>query len=264
MEAIMGVKEHSEKSRKAAFNLLVVMGGRMGQGGSIRMDLLNESGDSDAEGMERDASIEEFVKMVGASLAADKAHTISAGVMSLSRVLFEFKGTTISRSHRLLLTLLLLDDVSETYQADIVATVYPLLGVTNREIVKSVLGFVKLSIHSLSPKIVQPQLNTLVPALLACLAAHGHHFKVKIRHIFERLLRKYGADEIERHALNGNHDNDGGLKMILNIKKRKERAARKRRAGAIQGNDSEDVSLSMNQSSCTFSYSNQRTHHKGL
>lgn len=102
----MGVKEHSEKSRKAAFNLLVVMGGRMGQGGSIRMDLINGSGDLDVEGMEREASIEEFVKMVGASLAADKAHTISAGIMSLSRVLFEFKGAIISHSYRILLILL--------------------------------------------------------------------------------------------------------------------------------------------------------------
>jgi hypothetical protein len=41
--------------------------------------------------------------MVGASLVADTDHTISAGIMSLSRVLFEFKGTSISHRHRLLL-----------------------------------------------------------------------------------------------------------------------------------------------------------------
>jgi ribosomal RNA-processing protein 12 len=110
---------------------------------------------------------------------------------------------------------------------------------------------------------VQPQLNTLVPALLECLAAHRHHFKVKIQHIFERLLRKYGADEIERHVLHGDNRNDGGLKMILNIKKRKDRAARKRRERATQDDDSEDVSL-LNHSSCSFSCFNQRMHHKRL
>jgi hypothetical protein len=31
--------------------------------------------------------------MVGASLAAEKDHTISAGVMALSRVLYEFRST---------------------------------------------------------------------------------------------------------------------------------------------------------------------------
>lgn len=87
MEAILGVKEHAEKARKAAFELLVVMGEKMKEGGAIRMDLLNGG-----EPEERLANIEEFVKMVGASLAADRDHTISAGVMSLSRVLFEFKG----------------------------------------------------------------------------------------------------------------------------------------------------------------------------
>jgi ribosomal RNA-processing protein 12 len=103
MEAIMGVKEHSEKSRRAAFELLVAMGGKMGEGGTIKLDLLNGPGNLDDERMEREASIEEFVKMVGASLVADTDHTISAGIMSLSRVLFEFKGTSISHRHRLLL-----------------------------------------------------------------------------------------------------------------------------------------------------------------
>lgn len=98
MEAILGVKEHAERARKAAFELLVVMGGRMREGGTIRMGLLNDTGNANATsnaaegGEEREANMEEFVKMLGASLAADRDHTISAGVMSLSRVLFEFKG----------------------------------------------------------------------------------------------------------------------------------------------------------------------------
>ncbi|CAG8784432.1 16627_t:CDS:2, partial [Acaulospora colombiana] len=82
MEAIMGVKEHSEKARKAAFELLVVMGEKMKEGGSIRMDLVE--GAMEEDGMAREASVEEFIKMVAASLAAEKDHTISAGVMSLS------------------------------------------------------------------------------------------------------------------------------------------------------------------------------------
>jgi ribosomal RNA-processing protein 12 len=94
MEAIMGVKEHSEKARKAAFDLLVVMGGKMKEGGSIRMDLMEGSADDD--GMARDGNVEEFIKMVAASLAAEKDHTISAGIMSLSRVLFEFRGTPLT------------------------------------------------------------------------------------------------------------------------------------------------------------------------
>ncbi|PVF95410.1 NUC173-domain-containing protein [Serendipita vermifera] len=222
MEAIMGVKEHSEKARKAAFELLVVMGEKMKEGGSIRMDLVE--GSMDEDGMARDASAEEFIKMVAASLAAEKDHTISAGVMSLSRVLFEFR-----------------DDLSEEIQVDVITTVYPLVAAKNREIVKSVLGFVKLTIHSLSPEIVQPHLETLVPALMVCLSIHKHHFKVKIRHVFERLMRKFGADEIIQYAQAADGADEGGLKMLSNIYKRKEKAAKKRREAAERGEEESEA-----------------------
>ena len=123
---------------------------------------------------------------------------------------------------------------------EIILTVFPLLAVKNREIVKSVLGFVKLTVHSLSPSIIEPQLSSLVPALIICLSTHRHHFKVKIRHIFERLLRKFGAEEIERLALESGPDHEGAVKMILNIKKRKERAARKKGQAAERGEEESD------------------------
>lgn len=92
MEAVLGVKEHSEKARNAAFELLVVMGNKMKAGGIIQMNLIE--GNSSAL-LTREANVEEFIKVVGASLAADRDHTISAGIMSISRVLFEFRGELI-------------------------------------------------------------------------------------------------------------------------------------------------------------------------
>jgi hypothetical protein len=74
MEAILSAKEPSEKVRNAAFALLVTMGRKMKDGGVVDMSL-------------------EFVGMVGASLAAEKDHTSSAGATALSRVLFEFRST---------------------------------------------------------------------------------------------------------------------------------------------------------------------------
>lgn len=222
MEPIMGVKEHSEKVRKASFELLVIMGNKMKQGGVVNMELVGGMSDSTESG-NRTAGIEEFVRMVAASLAADRDHTISAGVMSLSRVLFEFR-----------------DDISEQVLTETVITVFPLVAVKNREIVKSVLGFVKLAIHSLPPSITEPQLPNLIPALLVCLSTHRHHFKVKVRHIFERLIRKFGSEEIERFALESGPEHEGAVKMILNIKKRKERAARKRDQATERGEEGSD------------------------
>lgn len=173
MEAILGVKEPSEKARNAAFSLLVAMGQKMKEGGVI---VLGDTGEA------RQGSAEEYMRMVGASLASEQDHTISAGVMSLSRVLFEFKGASAPALLQVVLVLTLdrdPDDITEEYQNDVLLTIYPLLHAKNREIVKSVLGFVKLSVHALRKDVVESRLSELVPGLLTCLNVHRGHFKVR-------------------------------------------------------------------------------------
>ena len=93
MEAILSAKEPSEKAQDAAYTLLVTMGQKMKDGGVVDMSLLDDATVNSGDKGVREANIQEFVGMVGASLAAEKDHTISAGVMALSRVLFEFRST---------------------------------------------------------------------------------------------------------------------------------------------------------------------------
>ena len=93
MEAILSAKEPSEKARNAAFALLVTMGRKMKEGGVVDMSLIDGATANPGDIGVREANIQEFVGMVGASLAAEKDHTVSAGVMALSRVLFEFRST---------------------------------------------------------------------------------------------------------------------------------------------------------------------------
>ena len=97
------------------------------------------------------------------------------------------------------------------------------LSSTNREIVKSILGFVKLVIHTLPTDLIRPHLNDLVPALLSWSHDHKNHFKVKVRHIFERILRRFTWEEIYSCA-----GEEEASKVLTNIKKRKERAKRKK------------------------------------
>lgn len=92
MEAILSAKEPSEKARHAAFALLITMGQKMKEGGVVDMALLEDATTNSGGTGAREANVQEFIGMVGASLAAEEDHTISAGVMALSRVLFEFKG----------------------------------------------------------------------------------------------------------------------------------------------------------------------------
>ena len=47
LEAILGTKEPSEKTRKAAFELVVAMGRKMNEGGVVKRRLLGETDQSD-------------------------------------------------------------------------------------------------------------------------------------------------------------------------------------------------------------------------
>lgn len=107
------------------------------------------------------------------------------------------------------------------------------LSSANREIVKSALGFVKLAVHTLPVDLVKPHLAELVPALLRWSHDHKNHFKAKVRHIFERMIRRYGWDDVY-----GNAGEEEASKVLLNIKKRKERA-RRQKANAQEESEDE-------------------------
>lgn len=117
-----------------------------------------------------------------------------------------------------------------------ISTILIFLGSANREIVKSSVGFVKVAVVALAPVDIQPHLEALIPALLNWSHEHKNHFKLNIRHIFERLLRKFGYDQIE--SLTREEDR----KLLVNIRKRQQRSKRKREQAdaAMDGNDSSE------------------------
>ena len=120
---------------------------------------------------------------------------------------------------------------------EILSTVLVFLSSANREIVKSALGYVKLAIHTLSIEILRQHLSEIISALLNWSHDHKNHFKVKVRHIFERLLRRFDFDEVYNCA-----SDQEAAKVLLNIKKRKDRAKRKRAAKEEEDED-EPVSV---------------------
>lgn len=87
-EAVLGTKESNEKTREAAYDLLVGMGRKMGEGGMIQRNKIKGMED----GMEDEvpSTMEEFVTMVSAGLAGESPHMISATITSLSRLVYEF------------------------------------------------------------------------------------------------------------------------------------------------------------------------------
>lgn len=129
-------------------------------------------------------------------------------------------------------------------KSDLIATLLVFLSSNNREIVKSSLGFVKVIVVSFPASEIEPHLSALVPGLLNWSHDHKNHFKGKVRHIFERLIRKVAYDDVKLAAEQAAAEaEDGvasqgtpdGVKFLENIRKRKERS-KKKKAAAREAN----------------------------
>ena len=135
------------------------------------------------------------------------------------------------------------DTISVNMLNEIVATLLVFLSSANREIVKSTLGFIKLAVHVLPESLMRPQLHRLVPALLGWAHDHKNHFKIKVQHIFERMIRRFGFQEVYSSA-----NEAEAAKVLVNIKKRKDRAKRKKAYSTGDASDQVSaMSLSLKQ-----------------
>lgn len=164
--------------------------------------------------------------MVAGGLAGATPHMISATVTAISRLVFEFKGGHGMPCLAYTLSANLLcyaDTIGSEMQIEIFMTLLVFLSSSNREIIKSTLGYVKLAVHTLPADLLRPHLSNLVPALLTWSHDHKNHFKAKVRHIFERMIRRFGWNDVYQAS-----GEEQASKVLVNIKKRKERAKRRR------------------------------------
>ncbi|KAF3050541.1 hypothetical protein E8E11_010215 [Didymella keratinophila] len=208
-EVVISAKETNEKAREAAYSLLVAMGEKMAEGGQVVQ--------TKVPGMPEDAptveaSLEEYFTMVSAGLAASTPHMISASVTAVTRILYQFYSRI---SDETITNLLELMDI--------------FLQNPNREIVQSVLGFVKVEVITLPDSLVRPRLQNLLKNLMVWSHEHKAHFKAKVKHIVERLVRKFGAEEIERACPPEDR------KLIVNIRKTREQRKKKKQQAEEDG-----------------------------
>lgn len=200
-EVIIACKEANEKARTAAFDLLVAMARKMAKGGVISQSKIPHM---EASAPEASASLEEFFTMVSAGLVGSTPHMVSASITALTRILYEY-----------------VQELSPAVTQDLVQTMDLFLTSKNREIVRSVLGFVKVTIISLPEDIVTARLPTLIPGLMSWSKEHKAHFRAKVKHIIERAMRRFGAPLIESCCP------EEDKKLVQNIRKMRERRKRK-------------------------------------
>ncbi|KAI6249720.1 Ribosomal RNA-processing protein [Erysiphe necator] len=214
-EVVISCKETNEKARTAAFDLLVLMGEKMASSTNIIIEnkkIPHMPDDSPSVS----ASLEEYFTMVSAGLAGSTPHMQSACVTALTRILYHFY-----------------EKLTHETISELVETMDIYLASNNREIVRSVLGFVKVCVISLPISIMQPRLSSLVPNLMVWSHEHKGQFKAKVKHIIERMIRRFGVETVIKFCPSEDR------KLISNIRKARERNKRHKAAEAAKLADGE-------------------------
>ncbi|KAK2787220.1 hypothetical protein FQN52_007309 [Onygenales sp. PD_12] len=219
-EVVLGCKESNEKARSAAFALLVHLAQRtidpeQNPAGTVIRNSLVPHMPNDAP--DAPATIEEFFTMVSAGLAGSSPHMVAASVTALSRLLFDFHA-----------------QLPPAMLSDLVQTIDLFLTSNNREIVRSVLGFVKVAVVALPEDMLRPRLDSLIPNLMVWSKEHKGRLKSKVKGIIERLIRRFGAQLLETLA------GDADRKMVVAIRKERERRKRKKTQAKEAGDDEEE------------------------
>jgi ribosomal RNA-processing protein 12 len=220
-EVVLACKEANERARQAGFGLLVHLANRIADpernppGTVIRNSKVAHMPNDAPDAL---ATLEEVFTMVSAGLAGVAPHMVAASITALSRLLFEFHNR-----------------LSKSVIEDLVTTVVMFLQSNNREIVRSVLGFVKVAVVVLPESLMKSRMPELVSGMMVWSKENKGRMRVKIKGIFERCIRKFGAAQLEGWV--GEDDR----KMIVNIRKRKERSKRKKKGGADEEESEDDT-----------------------
>uniref|UniRef100_A0A803LVY2 RRP12-like protein n=1 Tax=Chenopodium quinoa TaxID=63459 RepID=A0A803LVY2_CHEQI len=143
-----------------------------------------------------------MILKVAAGLASDCSHMISATVKGLARLAYEFSDCLSGACDLFSPSLLLLER-------------------EDKEIIKANLGLLKVLVAKSPSEILQIYLKGMVDGILVRQDGSMKHFKAKVKHLLEMLVKKCGLDAIKA-VMPEDH-----MKLLTNIRKIKERKERK-------------------------------------
>ncbi|KAL2939801.1 RRP12-like protein [Bienertia sinuspersici] len=185
-EIVLALKEVNKKARNRAYDILVEIG--------------HACGDEERGGKKE--NLFQLFNMVAGGLAGETPHMISAAVKGLARLAYEFS-----------------DLLSSVY--NVLPSSFLLLQRKNREIIKANLGLLKVLVAKSQPENLQDHLKLMVEGLLKWQDDTKNHFKAKIKHLLEMLVKKCGIDAVKA-VMPEEH-----MKLLTNIRKIKERREKK-------------------------------------
>lgn len=181
-EIVLATKETNIKTRNSSYEILVQLGHSL----------------KDADPAGSDGKLIQFFTMIVGCLAGTTPHMRSAAITGLARLIYEF------------------NDLCHTIP-DLLPSALLLLHSKSREVIKSVLGFLKVVVARQPAEHLQKHLKSMVDGLLVWSDDSKNHFKAKVRVIVEMLVRRCGLQAVsavipEQHA-----------KLLTHIRKMKER-----------------------------------------
>eukprot|EP00887_Chlorella_sp_A99_P003957 scaffold11.g3957.t1 len=218
-EVVLALKEANKRTRAEAYALLVEMGGALAEAAPA------QGGDPHSGGLYKLFSI------VLGGLVGTTPHMISASVMALARLLYEFAPALAGLVPKLLPAVLLL------------------LRSKAREVIKSVLGFVKVCVVVVVVVVVRlpaeglaPFVGPILEGILLWAEDSKNKFRAKVRVIVERLARKRGYAEVEAHTPEAHR------KLLTHIRKQSNRAERAKSEAGSQMDWEEEGTVHTRQS----------------
>ncbi|XP_069836077.1 RRP12-like protein [Dendropsophus ebraccatus] len=201
-EVMICTKEVSVGARKNAYTLLAEIG-----------HAFHRFVSDPAEALDR------YLAVVYAGLTGSVT-MITCTVLTLTRLIFEFK-----------------DHMGLQVIEQLLQNVCLLLSAKTREVVKASLGFIKVIIFIMDLKVLSRHLQMMMEAIGNINQDMRRHFRVKLKNIFTKFIRKFGFDLVKDMLPADYH------KVLINIRKaeakNKKRRALKQAASEGEEDDGE-------------------------
>lgn len=202
-EAVLCTKVNANKVRQAAFEVILGVGKAF-----VRWQPVDPNG-----------AIKDLVSQLTAGFTGSP-YLVSCTVLALTSVLHEFKG-----------------QYSLEVLKNVIGAVDILMGSCRRQVIQAALCFVRMLFVILDHQELSMNLEHLVSRLCSISGDMQKHFRVKLRNIFVRLIRKFGYESIVG-MLPKTH-----RKLVSNIHKAEERKKRRKQQRGVQATGSGDEDL---------------------
>lgn len=186
-EIVLSIKESNKKTRAAAYDLLIDV----------------------AKGMEQHNptnGINSLIHLILGGLVGSTAQMVSATVLALARILFEFTPKMVPLMDELLPAVLML------------------LRSKSREVLKAVLGFLKIAVMKLDCNLLHQYTPQILEGILISAEDSKNKFRLRVRAILERLAKKVGFKVLEENMPESHKS------LLIHIRKQMNRKERARHA----------------------------------